>query len=51
MNWDIKTAKACKIPEVMPAFCKQCRDIKYCESKKLNLRQMTIDELKKGDEK
>lgn len=47
-NWDIKTARACMMPEVMPDFCKSCRDIRFCNSQKLNLRQMTIEEIQKG---
>lgn len=50
--WDIKTAKSCRIPEVEPNFCNSCRDVRFCDFHKLNLRQMTIEELKKsGDPK
>ena len=51
-TWDIKTAMVCRIPEIRPEFCKLCRDIRFCDFHKLNLRQMTIEELQKvGDSK
>lgn len=50
MNWDIETAKACKIPDVMPEFCEQCRDIRYCEKYKLNMHQITISELEQTND-
>ena len=50
MNWDIETAKACKIPDVMPELCEQCRDIRYCEKYKLNMHQITISELEQTKE-
>lgn len=49
-KWDIKTARACMIPEVMPDFCKSCRDIRFCNARKMNLRQMTIEEIRKEGE-
>ena len=49
-TWDIKTARSCMIPEVMPDFCNSCRDIRFCNSHKLNIRQMSIEEVQKEGE-
>lgn len=32
-NWDTRTADNCKLPDLMPEACDNCRDILYCKSK------------------
>ena len=44
-TWDIKTADKCKLPELIPDICEDCRDYDYCH------RERTIfDWLKEGDD-
>lgn len=39
-NWDTKTAKNCKIKDVLPESCRKCRDFDFCQKN----RQISIDE-------
>lgn len=39
-NWDTRTALNCKIKDLIPNFCNDCRDREFCKHHK----QMTIDE-------
>ena len=39
-NWDTETADNCRLPELLPAICQDCRDYAYC------YRQMSIEDLK-----
>ena len=36
-NWDMKTAKRCKLPKYIKDACLKCRDYRYC------YRQQTLD--------
>ena len=29
-NWDTETADNCRLPELIPGICEQCRDYAYC---------------------
>lgn len=39
-NWDTRTAKDCKIKDVLPESCRKCRDFDFCQKN----RQISIDE-------
>lgn len=36
-NWDTETADRCRLPEMIPNICDDCRDYKYC------YRQLSFD--------
>lgn len=45
-NWDVKTAITCRIPEVLPDACDDCRDQRLCQQ---SSKQISIfDLLKEG---
>lgn len=48
MNWDIRTAQKCKLPELMgEEYCKDCRCFDYCHKR----TQITFDDiLKEGNQ-
>lgn len=29
-NWDTETADNCRLPELIPGICDNCRDYRYC---------------------
>ena len=35
-NWDTETADKCRLPELIPDICEECRDYEYCR-RQLNL--------------
>lgn len=47
-NWDTRTADNCKLPDLIPEICENCRDIQYCEAKERG-KQMTFDELESDE--
>lgn len=43
-NWDTETADKCRLPELIPNICEECRDYAYCH------RQRTIEDFMRGEE-
>jgi len=43
VNWDTRTADNCKLPDLIPEICENCRDIQYCKAKERG-KQMTFDD-------
>lgn len=41
VNWDTQTADKCKLPEIMPDACNDCRDYAYC------YRQLTLEDMER----
>lgn len=39
MSWDTETADKCRLPELIPKICDNCRDHRYCH------KQMTFEDL------
>ena len=37
-TWDIKTADNCKLPDLIPDICNNCRCYRYCNRDKLKRR-------------
>ena len=42
-NWDTETADKCKLPELIPEICDECRDYAYCH------RQLTLEDFMRGE--
>ncbi len=43
VNWDTITADKCRLPELLPDSCKDCRDYDYCH------RQLDFEDLNRKE--